>query len=204
MLIPFSTLGVQPRGVLHVGAHLGEEAPDYQAAGVQRVLWIEAQPSLIPALTKNVQPLGHRVVQALVSDADSDAPLPFYVTNNGQSSSMLEFGTHAVHHPHVVVTAQVQLPTRTLASILAQDPDAEAYDFLNMDIQGAELLALKGLGDAGLQRMRWVYTEVNDAEVYKKCALLSELDEYLGARGFKRARTQMCENFGWGDAFYTR
>ena len=34
--------GVKPKSVLHVGAHLAEEAGAYHAAGVERVLWVEA------------------------------------------------------------------------------------------------------------------------------------------------------------------
>ena len=76
------------------------------------------------------------------------------------------------------------------------------YNFLNLDIQGAELLALKGMKNS-LEKINYIYTEVNSAEVYKKCAQIEELDEYLSEFGFKRVETKMTP-YEWGDAFYIR
>ena len=76
------------------------------------------------------------------------------------------------------------------------------YDFLNIDIQGAELLALKGFGDL-LNNIKYIYTEINTNTLYKDCALVSEIDEYLFKYGFKRVETLMTE-FEWGDALYIK
>ena len=46
-------------------------------------------------------------------------------------------------------------------------------NFLNIDIQGAELLALKGMGSL-ISYFDYIYLEVNKAHVYKKCALVNE------------------------------
>ena len=34
--------------------------------------------------------------------------------------------------------------------------------------------------------------------------LLKEIDEYVSKYGFKRVTIKMCENYGWGDAFYLK
>ena len=52
------------------------------------------------------------------------------------------------------------------------------YNFLNFDIQGAELKALKSMEEY-LPKVDYLYTEVNSDYVYKECALISELDNYL-------------------------
>lgn len=44
-------LGVEPRHLVHVGAHKGEEMPYYIEAGVQRITLIEPIPDLAEALT---------------------------------------------------------------------------------------------------------------------------------------------------------
>jgi hypothetical protein len=49
-----------------------------------------------------------------------------------------------------------------------------------------------------------IYTEVNTEHVYKDCALIGDIDEYLGRFGFTRVETNMYLNCGWGDAFYIR
>ena len=49
---------LQSKGVLHIGAHRGVEAPAY--ASLQRnVMWIEAIPSVFEDLLKNILVLNH-------------------------------------------------------------------------------------------------------------------------------------------------
>ena len=79
----------------------------------------------------------------------------------------------------------------------------DKYDFLNIDLQGCERFALKGMGDI-LYNFKWAYLEVNAKEVYKGCALVGEIDEYLLGFGFKRVETKWCGNTGWGDALYIK
>ena len=53
-----------------------------------------------------------------------------------------------------------------------------------------------------LKNVDYLYTEVNSDYVYKGCALVSELDEYLLKFGLERVETKWCGDFRWGDAFY--
>jgi hypothetical protein len=76
------------------------------------------------------------------------------------------------------------------------------YNFLNIDVQGTELNVLKSVGDQ-LGKLDYIYLEVNDLEVYKKCALLDEIDEYLSNFDFIRIKTKMTKAH-WGDAFYIK
>ena len=36
------------KGILHLGAHHGEEAQEYYEAGYEQVIWIEGNPDLMP------------------------------------------------------------------------------------------------------------------------------------------------------------
>jgi hypothetical protein len=74
-------------------------------------------------------------------------------------------------------------------------------NILNIDIQGAELLALKGLGNL-LENFNFIYTEVNEKEIYIKCALLSEIDEYVSTFGFERRYLNTLN--GYGNALYIK
>jgi len=75
MLIPVRDLvtvwGVEPRGVLHVGAHEAEEADAYAAAGWQPVWWVEMLPDKCAALSAKFRddPL-NRVLQGACWDED--------------------------------------------------------------------------------------------------------------------------------------
>jgi FkbM family methyltransferase len=142
------------------------------------------------------------VYQAVVSDEDNKI-VEFKRTNNGQSSSILEFGTHATHYSWCVVTERTQMATITVDTFMKKNNLNPAnYNFWNFDIQGAELLALKGATNA-LRYAKVLYLEVNTEDVYQGCAKLNELDDYLGVRGFKRIMTKMVRE-GWGDALYLR
>ncbi len=74
--------------------------------------------------------------------------------------------------------------------------------FLNVDLQGAELLALKGMGDL-LKHFDHAYIEVNERELYKGCPLVGEIDAFMAKAGFVRKETVMTKHF-WGDALYQR
>jgi hypothetical protein len=80
--------------------------------------------------------------------------------------------------------------------------DIQNLNFWNLDIQGAELMALKGATQA-LDFPKAIYIEINREELYKGCALVEELDRYLAVYGLKRIRTHMTE-FNWGDALYLK
>jgi hypothetical protein len=193
--------GISPKGVLHVGAHECEELPFYQRLGIMtdHMVWIDAIQSKVQQSKDKGIP---NVFQAVITDKD-DAIVTFKVTNNVQSSSILEFGTHAAHHPWVHFVSQSEEKTVTLDTFFQrQQLDPSRYDFWNFDIQGAEMLALKGATGA-LKYAKALYLEVNTEEVYKGCAKLEELDAFLMNLGFKRVVTDITPH-GWGDALYVR
>ncbi len=205
MLMPMKKLvrryRLRPAGVIHVGAHLAEEREAYESAGVQRVVWIEANPNLIPELTRRAAGrMATRVVQAVLSNRDGETAT-LHLASNGQSSSILAPARHLAHHPKVTFDQTVALPATTFRTLVAQEQiDLAGYDFLNLDIQGAELLALEGFGDL-VRGFRAIYSEVNTGELYRGCARLEELDAWLQERGFRRAATEMTRH-EWGDALY--
>jgi FkbM family methyltransferase len=195
---------VKPRGIIHVGAHWAEEREVYRHLGVGPVLWIEADPASIPQLRANVSSyLGSRVVQACLAEVD-DRETTFYRTDNrGESSSILPMGSHAELFQDIHVVEQTTLTTTTFATLVQREGlHLDAYDFLVMDVQGAELLALKGFGEY-LKRFNGVYIEVNIGELYQGCARLPDIDAYLRQYGFSRRETLITQR-QYGDALYLR
>lgn len=185
-------------GILHVGAHECEEINDYEKyISRDKILWIEALPQKVE-FCKSRFP-GINIENAIVSDKIEN--VVFKISNNGQSSSILDFGLHTTFHPHVHYIGSFDSTTQLLKDILPKYNIN--YNFLNFDIQGAELKALKGM-EPYLPNVDYLYVEVNSDYVYKDCALISELDEYLLQYGLKRIETKWCEDYKWGDAFYIR
>jgi hypothetical protein len=76
------------------------------------------------------------------------------------------------------------------------------FNFLNVDVQGTELNVIKSFGNL-INRLDYIYAEVNEEEVYKGCPLVSEIDSYLSQFDFVRRETCMTK-FKWGDAFYIK
>ena len=144
MLIPLHNLvnkyNIQFKGILHVGAHECEELKDYERY-IQRnkILWVES-------LSDKVELCKQRFPNVLIENAvvsDKIEKLMFNVSNNGQSSSILDFGLHSHYHSHVHYVNSFEAETKLLKDVISKY-DIE-YNFLNFDIQGAELKALKGM-----------------------------------------------------------
>lgn len=191
--------GVEPTEILHVGAHKAEELDRYIGIGCRHVYWVEAQTQLAEALKERLDLTRNTVFEAAVWNED-DVALTFNIANNSESSSLLEFGTHGKSYPKVLFEKHIKVITQKLDSIL---PDNSKIDFINLDIQGAELNALKGYS-AGIQGVKWIYMEVNSRPVYEGCPVLEEIDEYLKGFGFDRKTVRWWKRDGWGDALYIR
>lgn len=206
MLIPSTDIlniltlnSIDCKGVLHVGAHECEELPFYSLLGVSAkdVIWIDAIPQKVnQAVARGIPNVYH----AVVTDKDDDE-VEFNIANNGQSSSVLEFGTHATEYPGVVYVNTLRQKTVTLDTFFERNAlDATRCTFWNFDIQGAELMALRG-ATKYLPYAKALYLEVNKNELYKGCGLINEIDDFLATFKFKRVLTHMTRH-GWGDALY--
>jgi FkbM family methyltransferase len=201
MLIPLSKLvnkyNIIFKGILHVGAHECEEITDYEKyISRDKILWVEGIPEKVE-LNKSKY-LNINIEQGVVSDQVET--VEFKISNNGQSSSILDLGLHLKYHPHIHYVNTFKCETVLLENIISKYNIS--YNFLNFDIQGAELKALKGM-EKYLDNVDYLYTEVNSGYVYNGCALIGELDEYLKKFNLVRVETKWTE-YEWGDAFYIK
>jgi len=193
--------GVKPGGILHVGAHKGDMFLKYDQVWSYeglKIIWIEALPELAEYLVNFLPAEKNKVINAVVWDKN-DLIMDFNVSSNLQSSSLLNFETHSQSYPDIKMIKTIKVKTKRLDSLIQPKDNIE---LLVLDIQGAELNALKGLG-VELDRVNWIVCEVNKSKVYKDNPLIDRIDEYLIDFGFKRVATRWTPN-GWGDALYTK
>lgn len=201
MLIPLHYLvykyKINFKGILHVGAHECEELKDYEMyLPRDKILWVEAMPDKVDFCKKHYADV--IIEHAVISDKVEN--VTFHVSNNGQSSSILDFGLHSHYHPQVHYVNSFETETKLLKDVICKyDID---YNFINLDIQGVELRALKGMEEY-LHKIDYIYTEVNSDEVYKGCAIVTEIDDYLKPFGFERVETRWTD-CKWGDAIYIK
>lgn len=207
MLIPPKVLHrywhLEPAIVIHVGAHEAEELEDYLALGWGRreTVWIEALPSKTQVVMELIRGIeNQRVINAVAWDVTGEV-VHFNETNNGQSSSALRLGLHADTYPHIRVTEVTERRTTRLDEVVNFKALAPV-GLVNLDVQGAELRVLKGLGD-GIDAVEAIYSEVNITELYVGCSLLPEMDAWLTSKGFHLVDWEILPE-GWGDALWLR
>jgi FkbM family methyltransferase len=191
-----------PRGIVHIGAHEGQEVPAYLARGFAPVLLIEAEPHLAAALTERFRD-DPRVSVVACAIADFDGSIDLHVTSSTASSSILALEDHAAIFPDIVETGQVRVPARTLDGLLAEHQAGEAFNIAIVDVQGAELQVLRGAAGL-LSRLDGVLVEVNFSEVYRGCAQIEQIDDHLAGFGFVRVMTMSPYKSNFGDAFYCK
>lgn len=203
MLIKFDEImhefGSFIKNILHLGAHLGEEYEQYQKYN-KSAIWIEGNHKLIPKLQQHVKQ--DIVIHALLSNVDNQK-VKFNISSNGQSSSVLNFGSHKKFYPHIKFIETQTHQTQTMKTIIEKNAiDMSKYNFVNLDLQGVELNVLQGFGNF-LDNIDFVYTEVNTGDVYQNCNKFKDLQPWLENRGFKLHLIKMT-NFQWGDALFVK
>lgn len=207
MLLPFSQLKKKyknfPSKILHLGAHLAEEAEEYSANGITDVIWVEGNAGLIDGLKNKLQnyPLNSKIYNVMISEKDKEEII-FNITDFDQSSSILEPALTQKLHKTKVVETQKIIGRRLDNYFLENAISLDDYKLMAIDLQGYELHAIKSLGNL-LNNFDFIMTEINLKELYKNCTLLRDLDFFLANHGFVRKETFVNENF-WGDALYVR
>jgi len=194
---------IVPRGIIHIGAHEGKEAERYQAMGVQKVLFIEANPAVYKRLVADISTLPNvDAVNCAVSNYDGTTTL--HVTSMDQSSSVLPLKRHLEIYPDIKEVNQITVDCKTLDSLLKElGMSTSDFNIINIDIQGAELMAFQGATDT-LKYIDAINTEVNYEELYEGCALIDQLDGFLEDYGFERKATTTPYHRSWGDGFYVK
>lgn len=194
---------IEPRGIIHVGAHEGTELSTYKKMGVQRILFIEANPAVFERLQANVSDMpGIDVVACAISNQNGFVTL--HVTSSDQSSSILPLKLHKKVYPQIEETHQIVVQSKKLDTLLDElKVMPNNFNILNIDIQGAELLAFEGSINL-LMHIEAINTEVNFEELYEGCALIDQIDRFLDLHGFERVATTAPFDPSWGDAFYVK
>ncbi len=199
----FQQQSIQPRGVIHVGAYEGKDLQLYQRLGFQKILLIEANPIVFKRLGRTIEPDKNVIaVNCAISDHNGTATL--HVTSLEENSSILPLKQVTQFYPQIHETEQVSVPSRSIDSLLQElKLNPQEFNVLNLDIQGAELLALKGAKN-WLKFVDAIKTEVNYEELYEGCVLIDQLDNFLNQQGFERGTTNSPTHPSWGDAFYVK
>ncbi len=194
---------VKPKSILHVGASIGQELSGYQCNGVKRVVWVEAMREPYQVLKDKVRDIpGHTVINALVTDKDGDVRT-FHIASTQAASSMYRRGYCKKTHPHIKEIGCLELTTRRLDTLLREHGIQEgSFDMIVFDIQGAELLALWGLGKY-INATNVIVSEVSRIPLGHGGCCYAEIKRFMKRNGFKLWK-QIIRKTGCGDAIFIR
>ena len=102
------------KGVIHIGAHEAEELSGYSNFGISKVLWVEANPLKWDLLTEKISRFPSMVLGKFAAAAQSNKLAKLNIANNGQSSSLLEFGSHSASYPDIKYIDEVTVNLLTV------------------------------------------------------------------------------------------
>lgn len=178
-------------GILHLGAHLGQEAARYHQLG-KPVVWVEANPSIFRELIKRLEVFPNQKAHCALLDRENGLQRKFKISNNmrGVSSSIFDFDEYGNGQNtlwpdlHLQMISEVILTTTNLDTLLNNSSiKYQDFDFWVIDLQGAELLALQG-AEQTLKSCNSLCVEISEVPVYCGGVLWKELHPWLEQRGF--------------------
>ncbi len=177
--------------ILEIGARDGVETRALNHFYPQATIYtFECNPATIPLWKENTAGISSIVtVEKAVSDKDGSIsffPIDPENTksdwvdgNPGASSLLTASGKYPVEQ---YAQKEITVATTTLKTFFKENNVSRA-NIVWMDIQGAELLALKGLGER-ISDLDIVHTEVEFIQIYKDQPLAKEIKKYMNQHGF--------------------
>ena len=178
----------EARGVLHLGAHYGQEADIYQWIE-RKVIWIEAIPKIYDQLKDNLQFYSNQEAYCLLLGDMDNIKKSFFISNNSVSSSLFKFSKNTLdgkyfQHSKIKTKNEIILEMSKLDTFVKKNNiDISNYNHWVIDLQGAELLALKG-GENSLKFCDSLLVEVSKVDIYESGVLWPELKNWLIKRNF--------------------
>lgn len=163
---------VRPRGILHIGAHQGQEVAFYRDAGVKDITLVEPVPELAAFLRREFYDID--VIEAAVGSREG--VLPFYVMHPSNVSTLEKPG------PGDRVERTVNVPVYRLSTVLDNlDPHP---NILIVDAQGRELDVLKS---GPLSGFHMVVSETSTVEDRVMASDYGDVVRYMEDQGFEAA-----------------
>jgi len=166
--------------VFHIGAHYGQEASYYEELNLE-VFWVEA--SLIPfnVLKKNLKKFkNQKAFKALLGDKNG-LKVEFHNASNDASSSIFRFGKDHNYKNLTMISSQ-EIDMVRMDKLFSYKT-LKRFSYWCIDVQGAELLVLKGAGKL-IRIPNVIEIEVSTREEYAGAPSFEDLDVFLQDHGF--------------------
>jgi FkbM family methyltransferase len=193
--------GMNFKGVIHIGAHYGEEFTDYKRLNIPKVSYFEPVKKTFEILKTKVGDGANLFNYAL---GDDNREIEMYIEESDRlgASSILKPNTTLITEQKFNYGEVVQM--KRLDDV---DFDFSDYNFINIDVQGYEFEVLKGSVKT-LEHIDYIICEINriipeKAMVYENCVDVSIISEFLSKFGFKLVEVDWA-GISWGDGLYIK
>lgn len=185
-------------GVLHIGAHFGEENNVYNKLNIEKRVFFEPLTSNYNTLKNN---LGEKfpLLQVALGNENKKITMNVETANNGQSSSILKPVLHLSQYPHIQFNSTEEVDMCRLDDLKLP---LDGFNFINIDVQGYELEVFRG-AEKTLNQVDYIMSEINRAEVYENCARIEQLKEFLLPYGFELV-AETWVGGTWGDGLFIK
>jgi FkbM family methyltransferase len=171
--------------VVDAGAHHGHTAVQYlEHFTNSRVIALEPEPVNFAVAEKALAPFGARVELLPFALAETDGSVALRLTSHSGAHSLLEVGDMRYYDAPVETLTPIEVRAVTLDSLSAEHR-LDRVDILKMDIQGAELLALRGAAKLlARHAIRLIALEVLFQPLYRNQPTFWDIAGHLGSLGY--------------------
>jgi FkbM family methyltransferase len=152
--------------VVHIGAGLCSELPQYQHLKFENIQLIEANSDLADQLVEKVKGIDHVKVSNLLI-AGKDGLVPFVRTSNPRFDSLKKPAALREYFPNIKVVSESAVKAVSLDSVIKKFTlDKNKQNVLVLELQGAETDILESVTPANLQQFFWVVIKTSELALY--------------------------------------
>jgi len=196
--------------IFDIGGCEGEETIRYQRIfPMSRIFVFEPLPSNQNKIIENFEKYQVRQAELVKAAASDESGFSIFHVSSGQpenkddsldwdfgnkSSSLLAPGKDLDIVPWIQFNESITVKTITLENFI-KEKKIETVDFIHMDVQGAELKVLKG-ANRNLDKIKSVWLEVADVELYQGQPNRTEIEEFMKANKFYLFKSSLEGQFG--------
>lgn len=163
----------------------------YNAFPNSKIYAFECNPNTLDICKKNIETYSDRITLIEGAVCDYDGNITFYPINQEKTITTWKDGNpgaSSIFKSNGEYPIETYIQDKIITKCHRLDTVIDKYcisrvDIIWMDLQGAELLALKGLGNH-LQNVKYIHTEVSHKEMYSGQVMFEELNNYILSNDF--------------------